>query len=30
VARGFDFVLAAFFELDEADGAARQAVKVQF
>ncbi len=30
VARGFDFVQAAFFELDEADAAARQAVKVQF
>ncbi len=30
VARGFDFVQAAFFELDEADAAARQPVKVQF
>jgi LemA protein len=30
VARGFDFVQAAFFELDEADAAARQVVKVQF
>ncbi len=30
VAQGFDFVQAAFFELDEADAAARQAVKVQF
>ncbi len=30
VARGFDFVQAAFFELDEADAAARQPVKVRF
>ncbi len=30
VAQGFSFVQAAFFELDEADAAARQAVKVQF
>ena len=30
VARGFDFVQAGFFELDEADAAARQPVKVQF
>jgi LemA protein len=30
VARGFDFVQAAFFELDQADGAARQPVKVRF
>ncbi|MHA1154055.1 MAG: LemA family protein [Alphaproteobacteria bacterium] len=30
VARGFDFVQATFFELDEADAAARQPVKVQF
>ncbi len=30
VAQGFDFVQAAFFELDEADAAARQPVKVQF
>jgi LemA protein len=30
VAQAFDFVQAGFFELDEADGAARQPVKVQF
>jgi LemA protein len=30
VAQGFDFVQAAFFELDEADAAARQPVKVEF
>ncbi len=30
VARGFGFVQATFFELDEADAAARQPVKVQF
>ncbi len=30
VARGFDFVQAAFFELDEADAAARQPVQVKF
>ncbi len=30
VARGFDFVQAAFFELDEADAAARQPVQVAF
>jgi LemA protein len=30
VARRFGFVQAGFFELDEADGAARQPVKVQF
>ena len=30
VARGFGFVQATFFELDEADAAARQVVKVQF
>jgi LemA protein len=30
VAQGFDFVQAAFFELEEADAAARQPVKVEF
>ncbi len=30
VARGFDFTQAAFFELDEAEAAARQPVKVAF
>lgn len=30
VAQGFQFVQAAFFELDEGDAAARQPVKVQF
>ena len=30
VARAFDFIQADFFELDEAEGAARQPVKVEF
>jgi LemA protein len=30
VARAFDFIQARFFELDEADAAARQPVKVEF